>query len=64
MHFDAQKALLLLIARGMSKADLQHAANISESTVNTLLLHDRKPNTKTIGRIAAALNVEPSELMT
>lgn len=63
MRFDAQKTLLLLISRGMSKTELQRAANIGETTVNKILLHGRKPNTKTIGRIAAALNVEPIELM-
>lgn len=57
------KLLDLIASKGMTQAELADKAGLSRASVNKLLKHGSKPRLDTLGRIAKALGVKPSELL-
>lgn len=57
------KLLDLIASKGMTQAELADKAGLSRASVNKLLKHGSKPRLDTLGKIAKALGVKPSELL-
>ena len=57
------KLLDLIASKNMTQAELADKAGLSRASVNKLLKHGRKPTLPTLGKIAKALGVKPSELL-
>lgn len=60
---DKAKLIDLMADKGMTQAELADKAGLSRASVNNLLKHGRKPRLDTLGKIAKALGVKPSELL-
>lgn len=60
---DAKKVQALTEARFMSWAELALRSDISASTISLLMAGKRNASYKTIRRLAAALDVEPAEII-
>jgi len=59
-----KKAILLAMAKAiMSKKQLAKKSGVSRFTLNQILNHEQKPNTETIGKLAAALEVSPADII-
>ena len=56
------KLVNLIASKGMTQAELADKAGLSRASVNNLLKHGRRPRLDTVGKIAKALGVKPSEL--
>ena len=63
MKFDVRKLVCLMAAQGLSAKKLTEAAGIGANTVREIVKYGRKPTIVTVGKIAAALNVEPGVLL-
>nr|WP_278503571.1 helix-turn-helix transcriptional regulator [Mitsuokella multacida] len=59
---DKAKLIDLMADKGLTQAELAKAAHISKTAVYGLM-NGRKPRTDTLGKIAKALGVKPSELL-
>ena len=57
------KLVNLIASKGMTQAELADKAGLSRASVNNLLKHGRRPRLDTVGTIAKALGVKPSELL-
>ncbi|WP_333686099.1 helix-turn-helix transcriptional regulator [Mitsuokella jalaludinii] len=57
------KLVNLIASKGMTQAELADKAGLSRASVNNLLKHGRRPRLDTVGKIAKALGVKPSELL-
>ena len=44
-------------------ADLSRLAGVSATNINMIVNHDRKANTATVGKLAAALGVSVSDII-
>lgn len=63
MMLDIQKVKLIMMKQCMSKTQLAQRAGISYGTLSFALNHDRQLNFASIGKIAKALDVDPSEIV-
>lgn len=63
MELDTRKIKVLLIDKGWSVAELGRRAGIGHSTVYMVVRNERGYAAKTIGKIAKALGVKPSEII-
>lgn len=59
---DKAKLIDLMAGKVLTQAELAKAAHISKTAVYGLM-NGRKPRTDTLGKIAKALGVKPSELL-
>ena len=59
-----KKAFLLAMAKAMmNKKQLAEKSGVSRFTVNQILNHEQRPNTETIGKLAAALDLSPADII-
>ena len=63
MTINPQKLKKVMATKIVTVAELARLSNVSACTLNMILNHHRKPNTATTGKIAAALNVDVTELI-
>lgn len=63
MQIDLLKLQRFLMLRQLSNKELFTRAGISEQCLYSLLNGRKKPRLQTIGKLAAALNVDPLELV-
>ena len=63
MKLDTKKVQLIMMKKLMNKCKLAKKAGLSNCAIYQILNHSKNPNYKTIGKIAAALGVEPSEIV-
>ena len=61
--FSKFKLKATMAKKRMTISDRQAKTGISFDTISKILNTDREPNTVTLGKLAAALGVEPEELM-
>ena len=62
MKICAEKLRKAMVKKMVTVAELARLSNVSACSINMILNHNRKPNTATIGKIAAALKIDVSEL--
>ena len=60
---DRRKLVDLIASRGLTQAQLADRAGMSRAAVNKLIKHGGTPRLDTLGKLAHALGVKPSELM-
>lgn len=58
LELDIEKVNLALAAKAMNTADLARKSGYSLNTIRQYMTLKREPNTKSIGRIAQALEVD------
>lgn len=63
MKLDTKKVQLIMMKKLMNKRQLANSAGVGYSTLYLIFSQKRHPNTDTIGKIANALGVEPSEIV-
>lgn len=63
MKINVFKIQVIMLERCMNKNLLAKKAGLSNCAIYQILNHGRNPNYKTIGKIAAALGVEPAEIV-
>ena len=62
-RIDGDKLRRLRVKLALSQQDLERMTNITQSTISNLEQGNRPARLSTIRNLAAALNVEPTELM-
>ena len=63
MKVDFQKLQIAMANNCMNKSDLAIAVGISRISISKYFSGQRNPSTKTLGRIAKALNVSVADLV-
>lgn len=63
MKVDFQKLQIAMANACMNKGELAIAAGISRISISKYFFGQRNPSTKTLGRIAKALNVSVTEII-
>lgn len=63
MKLDVKKVKIIMMKQCVNKTQLAKKADISYGTLSFALNHDRQLNLDNIGKIAAALDVDPSEII-
>lgn len=63
MNINKEKVALFMMKERLNQRQLAQISGLSQSTINLILLHKRRPNTATIGRLANALKVDPTEIL-
>ncbi len=63
MKLDRNRIKLIMISKCLNVKDLTKVSGLSGTTVNRIVNHDATCNLNTIGKIAIALDVNPSELI-
>ena len=63
MEVDAKRIRAAMIAGCFNIRQLAKKAGLSESSLNLILNHGRRPNLATLGKLAKALNVPASVLI-
>lgn len=63
MKLDIKKINLALAAKAMNTADLARKSGYSLNTIRQYMTLKREPNTKSIGRIAQALEVDVTAIL-
>lgn len=62
MKLDTQKVKLLMMKQCLSQAELAEHADLGKTTLYRML-EGKVPQLKSIGKLAAALGVEPQEII-
>ena len=60
---DKAKLIDLMADKGLTQADLADKAGLSRTAIYGVMTKGRKPRLPTLGKIAKALGVKPSELL-
>lgn len=63
MKLNAEKLRVLMAQNKLTLSAMVSKAKISRSTMWQILNRKRKPNTETVGKIAAALDVSPADII-
>lgn len=63
MNLDIRKTQLLMLDRCWSMADLTRAAGLANTTLYKIIHGENNASTRTIGKIAKALDVKPSQII-
>lgn len=63
MNLDYKKMQLLIVGKCWTLAELQREAGLANTTLYQLMKTGRQPTTRTIGKIAKALGVDPAEII-
>ena len=63
MNIDSNKIFFLTAQKCMTIGELAKRSGVSRSTVWKIFRGKVNPNTETIGKVAAALEVAPSEII-
>lgn len=62
MKLDTEKVKLLMMKQCLSQAELAEHADLGKTTLYRML-EGKAPQLKSIGKLAAALGVEPQEII-
>lgn len=60
---DKTKLVDLMASKRMTQSSLAEKAHVSKATLVGIMKHNRVPRMDTLGKIAGALGVKPSELL-
>lgn len=63
MNLDTKRVQLIMMKKLMNKRQLANSAGVGYSTLYLIFSQKRHPNIDTVGKIANALGVEPSEII-
>lgn len=63
MKIDFQKLQIAMATSCLNKSELADAAGVARITISMYFSGKRNPSTKTIGKIAKALNVPVTEII-
>lgn len=63
MKINYEKMQLLMVGKCWTLAELQRKAGLSNTTLYQLMKGGRQPTTRTIGKIAKALEVDPVKII-
>lgn len=64
MKVNAMNLKKIMAEKILTIAELSRLAGVSATSINQILNHNRKANTATVGKLAAALNVDVREIIT
>lgn len=62
-NMNRKKLFALMADKGLTQADLADKAGLSRTAIYGVITKGRKPTPPTLGKIAKALGVKPSELL-
>ena len=63
MKLNRKKIKEAMMLKCLTVTGLAQVSKVSTATINLIINHDRKPNLKTIGKLARALEVDPAEIV-